>query len=187
MFARLLLAFIIVPFLELTILVYVAGEIGFLPTLALILTTAVTGASLAKWQGMQVWREVQREMQAGRMPASRLVDGVFIFGAGLLLLTPGLLTDVAGFSMLLPWSRAFYKRKLRGWMDRKIQSGEFRVYMGTPGSSAGPGAGPFDRAETPWDPGVTKIRVVDDEELEEEESGHSRFEPGEDDGHRSHR
>ncbi len=109
MLARLLLLFIIVPFIELTLLLWLASVTHWTYTLGLIVVTGVVGTFLARSQGLRVWRTMQEELAAGRMPAQSLADGAMILFAGGLLLTPGILTDLFGLSLLLPPCRTFYR------------------------------------------------------------------------------
>jgi UPF0716 protein FxsA len=102
---RLLLLFTTVPLVELALLLWVGARIGVLPTVALILVTGVAGASLARLQGLATWRRFQAALAAGRLPGSELLEGLIILVAGALLLTPGILTDAAGFLLLVPPAR----------------------------------------------------------------------------------
>ena len=90
---KLLLLFVLVPAVELLLLIKLGGLIGALYTVGIIVLTGVTGASLARWQGLSVLRQVQRDMAGGQLPAGALVDGVIILIAGALLMTPGFLAD----------------------------------------------------------------------------------------------
>jgi UPF0716 protein FxsA len=94
---KLLLLFIVVPIVELIVLIQLGGLIGTLATIGIIVITGALGASLARWQGLSVLRQIQLDVAAGRLPAGSLVDGVIILMAAALLVTPGLLiTDGAG-------------------------------------------------------------------------------------------
>ncbi|MCF7895950.1 MAG: FxsA family protein, partial [Candidatus Omnitrophica bacterium] len=86
-------------------------------TVGIVIVTGVTGAYLAKLQGLITLRRIQEEVNNGRMPADRLFDGVLILCSGLLLLTPGLITDLLGFLGLIPLSRNLFKR----WLREKIK------------------------------------------------------------------
>ena len=124
MFLRLLLLFTIVPLLELYLLITIGGVIGVVPTIAIVVGTGVLGAWLARWQGLAVLRRIQDEMAAGRMPTDALIDGLLVLVAAGLLLTPGLLTDTAGFLLLVPGSRAIVRRAVAAAWARKAQAGE---------------------------------------------------------------
>ncbi len=117
MFLRLLALFLLVPLAELALLIEVGRRIGTGPTLAIIVATAVAGAWLARQQGLAVLRGIRRQVEAGQVPSSGLVDGLLILIAGAMLLTPGLITDAAGFFLLLPAGRAV----VRGWLRRKLE------------------------------------------------------------------
>ncbi|MFW6249770.1 MAG: FxsA family protein [Alkalispirochaetaceae bacterium] len=122
MFARLLGLFTIVPLVELYLLIKIGQLIGALPTVLIVVGTGIAGASLARQQGARVWWEIQREMELGRFPADRLIDGLLLLVAGALLITPGVVTDVFGFLILIPFTRGPIRRwvqqRLRGMMDR---------------------------------------------------------------------
>lgn len=116
-FSSLLTAFVVMPILELWLLVKLGGHYGVVPTLLLVVATGIAGAWMARTQGLIVLLSIQREMAQGRMPAPQMLDGVMILVAGVMLLTPGLITDSAGFLLLVPPVRAM----IRGWLRRKIE------------------------------------------------------------------
>jgi UPF0716 protein FxsA len=134
---KLLLLFIVVPIVELILLIQLGGLIGTLATIGLIVVTGALGASLARWQGLSVLRQIQSEVAGGRLPAGSLVDGVIILMAAALLVTPGLLTDVFGFLCLVPGFRGVVKRMLRKRLERAVTDGAggifIRVGRGGPG------------------------------------------------------
>ena len=117
MFARLLVLFICVPLIELFLLIQLGKVVGIVPTIALVVVTGFIGASLARQQGFRVWGRIQAEMQAGRVPAADLIDGLLILIGGIVLLTPGLLTDLCGFALMVPgirkWMRARLEKRFR--------------------------------------------------------------------------
>ena len=102
MFAGLALAFLVVPFLELFVILKVGSLLGVVPTIVLLVVVSIVGAWLAKREGLGVVRRIQRSVQQGQMPTNELVDGALIVLAGALLVTPGFLTDLLGISLLLP-------------------------------------------------------------------------------------
>ena len=101
-FPFLLLLFILVPLVELWFLIKVGGWIGALPTVALTIMTAVIGASLARLQGLKTLLRMRQTMARGETPAVEVIEGVLLFAAALMLLTPGFFTDALGFACLLP-------------------------------------------------------------------------------------
>ncbi len=123
MFFRLLLLFTVVPLFELALLIQLGRLIGLAPTIALVLITGAAGAALARWQGLATLRRVQNEMAEGRVPTGALVDGLLILVAGAVLLTPGLITDVVGFLLLIPPTRAAVRRALVEAFRRRMQPG----------------------------------------------------------------
>ena len=113
--------FTAVPLIELWLLIHVGGRIGAAYTILLVLCTGLVGASLARWQGTQALRRVQKEMRQGMIPAGAMMDGVLIFAAGLLLITPGILTDLFGLSLLIPPVRKFLMKGLRLWFTTNVR------------------------------------------------------------------
>jgi len=120
---RLVLLLTVVPLAELYLLLWIKDRTSVLFTFGLVLATGVAGAALARWQGFLAMQRIQKDLSAGRMPAGALVDGFLIFIAGALLLTPGILTDLFGFSLLIPPLRAIVKRMLADRYRSKIQVG----------------------------------------------------------------
>ena len=102
MFLRLLLILTITPIIELWLLGMVNDLIGLSGTILMVLVTGALGAALAKHQGLDTWREIRRQTSQGQVPAGMLLDGVMIFVAALLLITPGVLTDILGVALLVP-------------------------------------------------------------------------------------
>lgn len=123
MFGKLLFLFILVPFIEVSLLIKLGSLIGFWPTLLIQVVTGILGAALARLQGLLVWGKIQAELQVGRIPAEDMLDGVLIFASGIVLMTPGLLTDLVGFALLLPITRNIFKRWLRKQFDARINPG----------------------------------------------------------------
>lgn len=102
MFLRLFLLLTLTPLLELWVLTEIGIRIGVLPTFLLVIVTGAVGAALARWQGLETLREIQRQTSQGQMPAGKLLDGLMILIAGVLLLTPGIVTDLMGLGLLIP-------------------------------------------------------------------------------------
>ncbi|MEJ2199497.1 MAG: membrane protein FxsA [Desulfuromonadaceae bacterium] len=121
MFIRLLLFFTIIPVTELIVLLKVGALIGTLPTLLLIILTGIAGAYLARTQGLTLLYRIHAELNQGHLPTEELLDGAMILVGGILLLTPGFCTDLFGFTLLVPTTRALLKDFIRAWMNRYIQ------------------------------------------------------------------
>ena len=127
---RLLLLFILVPTVELALLIEIGRRIGTLQTLGLIAVTGTAGASLARWQGLSIWRQMHSELADGKLPTGPVVDGVIILVAGALLITPGALTDVFGFLCLIPAFRRLIKSTLRRRFEQTLRDGQVHVVTG---------------------------------------------------------
>ncbi len=97
--------FLVMPIIEVFLLIQVAGVIDWLPTIALVVLTAVIGASLLRSQGTQTYMRFNQALGEGRMPAKEILEGVALLIGGALLLTPGFFTDGIGFVCLLPFTR----------------------------------------------------------------------------------
>jgi UPF0716 protein FxsA len=104
--------FIVVPIAELYVIFKIGDSIGWLPTLALLVIDSIAGWWLLKSQGRTVWQRFQATMEAGRVPHREVMDGVLVIFGGAFLLTPGFITDIFGFLLLLPPSRAVFRRFL---------------------------------------------------------------------------
>lgn len=115
MFARLLIAAIAIPLLELALLAQLSQHLGLGSTIAVVLVTGFVGVSIAKWQGRQAWLQIHRQMSAGQSPSRQILDGALILLAGIFLITPGLLTDFAGLCLLIPGLRRTLGRQLLNW------------------------------------------------------------------------
>lgn len=102
----LIIIFLAIPVIELYLLIQVGSIIGVLPTIILVILTAVVGASLVRQQGFATWQRLQSNMAQGIMPAQDLLEGLILLLGGLLLLTPGFFTDILGFACLIPSMRA---------------------------------------------------------------------------------
>ena len=125
MFGRLLFLFIVVPLVDLFLLLWISKHTGLLATIGLVIITGVIGASLARRQGSFVKQQIKDRLSQQQMPTDLLSDGAMIMFAAGLLLTPGLLTDLLGFSLLMPAVRAFYKRIVADKFKSSIQVQQF--------------------------------------------------------------
>ena len=144
-FLQLFLLFTLVPVAELWLLLVLSRQVGLLPTLSLVIFTGALGAWLARSQGLRAFQAVQAELNSGRMPTTSLLDGLMILIAGAVLLTPGLFTDVLGFLLLVPWTRALIRKALAAQMKERFvaasgASGAAR-HAGRRGPAPGAGAG----------------------------------------------
>lgn len=147
MFPILLLLFIFVPIIEIGLFIQVGGFLGLWPTIALVLITAFVGASLVRSQGIQTLMSVQGRLQQGEMPAQQILEGVMLAVAGVLLLTPGFMTDALGMLVLLPAPRAMIAKKMMEKMVVTNMSGGFQA-----GGQCGFGQSPFGQDPFNRDP-----------------------------------
>lgn len=95
-------ALLVIPLLEIAAFVLIGGEIGLWATLGLVVVTAVIGSFLLRWQGLSLVSRIKNELAAQRLPAKDMVRGVMLLLAGVLLLTPGFVTDTIGFLLFVP-------------------------------------------------------------------------------------
>ncbi|MBP3949745.1 FxsA family protein [Bacillus suaedae] len=127
MFRLLLILIILVPALEIALLIVSGNTLGVWPTIALIIGTGVLGAWLAKKEGLQTIKLAQLQMQQGQLPSGVILDGVCILVGGVVLLTPGFITDAIGFFLLIPQTRATAKVLLTKLINRMIKNGNFII------------------------------------------------------------
>ena len=104
-FRFLLILFIAIPLMEIYFLIQVGDVIGALPTIVLVVGTAVLGVALLRIQGISTVARMQMSLQRGELPAQTILEGVMLLLAGGLLLTPGFVTDFLGFLLLVPYLR----------------------------------------------------------------------------------
>lgn len=132
----LLLPFIIFPIIEMIVLIEVGSAIGALPTVGLVLLTAIIGAALLRQQGLATLLRANQRMQSGQIPAREVCEGFILAVGGALLLTPGFVTDAIGLFCLLPGSRHW----LAGRMLRRASVSGQSFFFG-----GGLGQGPYVR------------------------------------------
>ncbi len=127
MFGRLFILFTLVPLLELYLLIKVGSHLGAEATILLIVLTGGVGALMARMQGFQVIVQIRERLREGVLPADELLAGGLIVVGGLLLVTPGLLTDVVGLALLLPFVRSRVVVWIKDFMRRKIEDGRVQI------------------------------------------------------------
>ena len=118
MLLKLFLAFTIIPIFEIYLLIKIGTVFGALTSIALVIFTGILGAYLARIQGLQTLFRIQESLREGRMPSGELLDALIIGLAGLVLLTPGFLTDTIGFILLVPSSR----NAIKSWLRHQIEA-----------------------------------------------------------------
>ena len=127
MMSRFFLLFTLVPLLELYILIKIGSYIGAFQTVALVVFTALFGIVIAHIEGLRKLQQIKQSLSQGIVPAEEMVDGVLIFVAGILLIIPGVLTDLFALVLLIPYTRTLFKRWLRRRFDRMVATGNIRL------------------------------------------------------------
>jgi UPF0716 protein FxsA len=162
----LLIVFIVVPIVELYVIIQVGQAIGVVPTLFLLLLSAVLGTFLLRTQGRAVWRRFNEALNERRVPHREVLDGVLVIFGGALLLTPGFVTDIVGILFLLPPSRAGIRGFLSKLFIGRVALSGRAAYWGynrvrgrrgssgerTGGAAAGAGPGPGSAGPPPRRP-----------------------------------
>lgn len=124
---KLLLLLVGLVLLELTVMIKVGSVIGALPTVGLLVLTAVLGSSLVRSEGIKTLLTAQQKMQLGEMPGREVMGGMMLALAGLLLIIPGFVSDIVGILLLQPWLRNMLADKLIGSNQFRMQMGGFQA------------------------------------------------------------
>jgi UPF0716 protein FxsA len=127
MISRLFFLFTFFPLLELYILIKIGGYLGAFQTVALVILTALFGVVIARIEGLRKLQQIKQSLSQGIVPAEEMVDGVLIFVAGILLIIPGVLTDLFALVLLIPYTRTLFKRWLRRRFDRMVTAANVRL------------------------------------------------------------
>ena len=157
---RLLLVFIVTPLLEMVILFQAADVFGAWITLLLVVLTAVIGLNILKKEGLSIFVRANERLNSGELPAQEIVEAIFLAGAGALLITPGFLTDFAGFSLLMrPLREYFAKLAIRAGIFKATTIGDPRnkMYWSNYDKSSEVGAGDVYEGEFMRDNDVSEI------------------------------
>lgn len=128
MFRWLVVLMVVIPAVEILVLILMGSWIGGWATFLLILATGFLGAFLAKSEARKVWSYAKYELAENRMPGESLIDGICIFSGGLLLLTPGFLTDAMGFLLVVPWSRKYFRAFIIAMIKRMAANGRIMFF-----------------------------------------------------------
>ena len=167
------LLFIAVPLAEIAVFIKVGEIIGLLWTIFLVILTAVVGVALLKQQGLATLSRAQEALDAGRLPVDSVLDGVCLLVAGAFLLTPGLITDTAGFLLLVP----AFRRGLARWAFEKLRK-HGSIHVQTFGSGPDAGPDPSQRGAGPVIDGDFERVDEQDERLEPEKPARKPKTPG---------
>ena len=129
MLMRLILLFTLIPIVELAILFKLNNYIGFTYTIGIVFLTGIVGAYMAKSQGRMILMRIKWEMQEGRMPGEELLNGLCVLIGGVMLLTPGILTDTIGFILVFPVTREIVKLYIKAKLKKMIEEGKVHLYF----------------------------------------------------------
>ncbi|MBO2457068.1 FxsA family protein [Actinomadura sp. LCR2-06] len=172
----LVLAFLLIPVVEIVLLVQVGGVIGVWPTLALLAAETLLGAWIVRREGRRAWRVLQDTLRRGTVPDRELGDAALVMAGGVLLLIPGLITDVLGLLFVLPFTRPLVRRVGSRYAARRMRLAGDRASMTFPPGAGGPGFGPLGGGFGPFDPdgeardaGTPRGPVVRGEVVEEDD------------------
>ncbi len=139
----LVIAFIVVPIIEIYVLIQVGQVIGPWWTILLLIADSILGSWLIKSQGARAWRALRAALDSGRMPGKELADGALILIGGTLMLTPGFVSDVFGILLILPLTRPVFRRLLASVVTSKLLGvGPGAPGFAGPGNARRPGPGP---------------------------------------------
>lgn len=123
----LLLAFILLPITEISLLLYSGNTLGIMPTILLILITGVGGAYFAKRKGLKAWNDLRVRMASMETPGNAVIDGVCIFFGGILLIMPGFISDLAGLLLLFQGPRNLIRPLIIKWIYKKMKKGQIVI------------------------------------------------------------
>ena len=124
---KLFLAFTMIPAIEIFLFIRLGGAIGLFNTFLVVILTGIIGAGLARWQGAETMFRIRQSLARGETPAEEMMDAALIFVAGMVLLTPGFLTDTIGIFLLWPLTRRHFKIFLRRKLDQWMASGQINI------------------------------------------------------------
>ncbi|PSQ45567.1 membrane protein FxsA [Halobacteriales archaeon SW_6_65_15] len=116
MFKRALIALLLIPLVDALFLVFVATQLGAVPTVALVVLTALLGMLFVRAEGRHTVRRLQKSLAEGKPPTDELTDGALLIAAGAFLLTPGLVTDAVGFLLAFPPTRILAREAVQRWV-----------------------------------------------------------------------
>jgi UPF0716 protein FxsA len=126
MFFKLFLALTLIPLVEIYLLIKIGSHLGAFNTVFIVILTALLGAWLARLEGGKTMTKVRESLNRGELPAEEMLDAMLILVAGIVLLTPGFVTDLAGLGILVPQIRYWFKRWLRKKFDEWVSSDKLR-------------------------------------------------------------
>ncbi|TDC45037.1 FxsA family protein [Actinomadura sp. KC345] len=163
------LAFLLVPVLEIYVLIQVGQMIGFWPAAGLLAAQAVLGAWIIRREGRRAWGALHETVRTGVLRERELGDAILVMAGGVLFLMPGFLMDVLAAALVLPFTRPLFRRALSAFAERRMRTAEARAATMFPPGFGGAGFDPFGRepgpgrVETPPGP-VVRGEVLHDDD-----------------------
>ncbi|AWP26317.1 MULTISPECIES: FxsA family protein [Paenibacillus] len=128
MFKWLLAAFIFVPVIEIFGFQFVADRVGGMNTFLLTLLTSAVGVAMMRFEGRKAMEDAKQRMNLGMVPGVSMADGLCIFAGGVLLILPGFVTDIIGFTLVFPLTRPLYRILLLKWMKKNMKNGKITIF-----------------------------------------------------------
>lgn len=163
MIGKVLLLFTVVPAVELYLLITIGQHLGAGPTIGIVLGTGLVGAWLARREGARVMRQWQESMARGEIPKEGVISSVLVLVGGVLLVTPGVVTDVTGLLLLVPWTRRLAAAVVRRQVERRFQLQTFVAGAAGLGDLGGPRGPVID---------VDAVEVDDTDDTDAERDDH---------------
>ena len=120
-FIGIFLLFVLVPIAELTLLLMIAEATHWWLSLLIVIATGLIGASLARHQGANAWRRLAADLRTGKLLTDSGLDAVLILIAGIVLITPGVLTDLVGIFLLVPLTRGWARKRIKEWASKRFR------------------------------------------------------------------
>ncbi|MDR4496903.1 MAG: FxsA family protein [Candidatus Scalindua sp.] len=128
MLFRLIILFTVVPLMELYLLLHVGKYLGAFLTILIVVLTGIFGGLLARGQGLSIYQSIRKDLESGIIPTDGLLEGLFILVAGALLITPGLVTDIVGFLLMVPVLRKWVQNHLKNRLKRNFETRQIHIY-----------------------------------------------------------
>ncbi|MCU4676299.1 FxsA family protein [Catenovulum sp. 2E275] len=151
---KLFILFVVLPIAEISLLLQVGDLIGGWTTLAIVILTAIVGAQLVRAQGLAALAEIKQKTAMGEVPAESITEGIMILVAGILLVTPGFITDTLGFLMTIPVTRKPFAKVLMAQFGQQLKNQSFAYYSSSQGGFTGQSGSPFSHSASGDDSSV---------------------------------
>ncbi|MFO7564090.1 MAG: FxsA family protein [Enhygromyxa sp.] len=162
MLGRLFLLFTLVPLVEIYLLVQLGGLLGPWPTIGLVALTGLAGAALARREGRRALARYQEALAKAQLPEEGIVSGLLILVGGVMLITPGVLTDIVGLGLMIPPIRRAVSKQVKARVKKRISAGSIQVmHIGASGFGSGLGGPDFEPTASSSDGEVIDAEVVE--------------------------